>query len=349
MKKTILASLIGLTSFAVSAGSAPTDEKAFAEYMHDKHGFDSSYISSVLEKVEVRQSILDAISRPAEGKDWYQYRPIFIQQKRIKQGADFLRENNELLEQASKKYGVEPHIIAAIIGVETYYGQRQGSYPVIDAISTLAFHYPKRAEFFAGELEEYFVLSREQGWDLHENKGSYAGAMGMGQFIPSSYRHYAVDFDGDGKVNLFNNKSDAIGSVANYFSEHGWRMGEPVAEFVDVDDKLANQFKNNSLKPEFSVDKLKKAGLKYQGQAKDSDIAGIYHYKQENRYDYWLGFHNFYVITRYNRSPMYAMAVYQLSQEIKAQYDIDMQQEMANKKASKSRVTETKVQSSDAS
>ncbi|GAA0210360.1 lytic murein transglycosylase B [Kangiella japonica] len=335
MKKIIatvlLASGLGFCSLEATAGEAPTEPKAFAQFMAKEHGFTESYISTVLAKAEKRQSILDAISRPAEGKDWYEYRPIFIQQKRIKQGVKFLQDNQELLKRAEEKYQVPAEVITAIIGVETYYGRIQGSYPVLDAISTLAFHYPKRGKFFAGELAEYFVLAREQGWKLEEPKGSYAGAMGMGQFIPTSYRHYAVDFDGDGKINLFDNKADAIGSVANYFSVHGWRMGEAVAEFVDIDATLAKQFENTKLKPQFTVAQLRKAGLDYQGKAKDQDIAGVYHYKQENRYDYWLGFHNFYVITRYNRSPMYALAVHQLSQEILAEYDVQQQKAQAKK------------------
>lgn len=312
-------------SCVANAGDAPTEPKAFAEYMQKEHGFTADYITTMLAKAEKRQSILDAISRPAEGKDWYEYRPIFIQQKRIKQGVDFLNQHKELLEKAEKQYQVPAEVITAIIGVETFYGRIQGSYPVLDAISTLAFHYPKRGKFFAGELAEYFVLAREQGWTLEEPKGSYAGAMGMGQFIPTSYRHYAVDFDGDGKINLFDNTADAIGSVANYFSVHGWKLGEPVAEFVDAEQAMAKQFENTKLKPQFTIAQMKKAGLDYQGKAGDQDIAGIYHYKQQNRYDYWIGFHNFYVITRYNRSPMYAMAVYQLSQEIKAEYDVQQQ------------------------
>ncbi len=327
----LLSSGLGLFGYAANAGEAPTDKEAFAKYMAKEHGFTESYISTVLAKAEKRQSILDAISRPAEGKDWYQYRPIFVQQKRIKQGVEFLEANRELLEKAEQEFNVPAEIITAIIGVETYYGRIQGSYPVIDAISTLAFHYPKRGKFFAGELAEYFVLAREQGWKLDEPKGSYAGAMGMGQFIPTSYRHYTVDFDGDGKINLFDSKADAIGSVANYFKMHGWRLGEPVAEFVDVEESMATRFKNYQLKPKFKVSDLKQAGLEYQGKANDQDITGIYHYKQEDRYDYWLGFHNFYVITRYNRSPMYAMAVYQLSQEIKAEYDVKQQKTLAAK------------------
>lgn len=309
----------GATAYANSDfGKAPTEAKAFASYMQKKHGFTEDYVQMVLDKVEVRQSILDAISRPAEGKDWYEYRPIFIEQKRIKQGVEFWLEHEEILKRAEEKYQVPAEIITAIIGVETRYGRVMGSFPVVDAIATLAFHYPKRGAFFAGELEEYFVLAREQGWDLATPKGSYAGAMGMGQFIPTSYRHYAVDFDGDGNINLFENIDDAVGSVANYFHVHGWRMGEPVAEYLSTPDaKLVEKFRNDTLKPKFTIGEMKQAGLDYQGSLKDSDIAGIYAFKQEAKEDYWLGFNNFYVITRYNRSPLYAMAVHQLSLEIK--------------------------------
>ena len=301
-----------------SPEKAPTEAKAFASYMHKKHGFTEDYVGMILDKVEVRQSILDAISRPAESKDWYEYRPIFIEQKRIKQGVQFWLENEDTLKRAEEKYQVPAEVITAIIGVETRYGRVMGSFPVVDAIATLAFHYPKRGAFFAGELEQYFVLAREQGWDLTKPQGSYAGAMGMGQFIPTSYRHYAVDFDGDGNIDLFENIDDAVGSVANYFHVHGWRMGEPVAQYLPTPDvTLVEQFRNDSLKPQFTIGEMKQAGLEYQGVLTDNDIVGIYAFKQESKEDYWLGFHNFYVITRYNRSPLYAMAVHQLSLEIK--------------------------------
>lgn len=331
----LLTSGLGLFGMAADAGKAPTEPKAFAQFMAKEHGFTEDYVTTILSKAKKSQKILDLISSPAEGKDWYEYRPIFIEQSRIKLGVEFLEENKALLEKAEKEFQVPAEIITAIIGVETKYGRIQGNDSVLDALNTLAFHYPKRAKFFAGELAEYFVLAREQGWKMEEPKGSYAGAMGMGQFIPTSYRHYTVDFDGDGKINLFKSNADAIGSVANYFKVHGWRMGEPVAEFVDVDESMAAKFENDQLKPKFTIGAMKKAGLDYQGQADEKDIAGIYHYKQTDRYDYWLGFHNFYVITRYNRSPMYAMAVYQLSQEIKAEYDVKQQKALAAEQATK--------------
>lgn len=306
---------------AKTAEKAPTNAQDFAVFMAKKHGFTQDYVALALAKAEKRQSILDAISRPAEGKDWYEYRPIFLGEKRIKKGAEFWKKHQATLERAEKEFQVPAEVIVAIIGVETFYGRIQGSYPVIDAISTLAFHYPKRAKFFAGELEQYFILAREQGWMLDKHKGSYAGAMGMGQFIPTSYRHYAVDFDGDNKINLFSNPVDAIGSVANYFRKHKWILGEPVAEFLpNLSDKLSKQFHNDQLKPKYSVQALQDAGVTFKSVAEKDPKAGVYHFQQKDSVDNWVGFHNFYVITRYNRSPMYAMAVHQLSQEIKAEF-----------------------------
>lgn len=300
---------------------APTNAKDFSVYMAKKHGFTQDYISQALNKASKRQSILDAMSRPAEGKDWYEYRPIFLGEKRIKKGAEFWKKHKDTLERAEKEFQVPAEVIVAIIGVETFYGKIQGTFPVIDAISTLAFHYPKRAKFFASELEQYFILAREQGWQLDHHKGSYAGAMGMGQFIPSSYRHYTVDFDGDGKINLFDNPVDAIGSVANYFHKHKWVLNEPVAEYLpSLEPALSKRFFNKPLKPKFTVGQLENAGINLKADLSKEDKAGIYHFKQKSSVDNWAGYHNFYVITRYNRSPMYAMAVHQLSQEIKAEY-----------------------------
>ncbi len=338
MVKTIVSFLVAsslMASPVFAEKKAPTNAKDFAVYMAKKHGFTQDYVAQALEKAEKRQSILDAMSRPAEGKDWYQYRPIFMTEKRIKQGADFWKKYQATLAKAEQKFQVPAEVIVAIIGVETFYGKIQGSYPVIEAISTLAFHYPKRAKFFASELEQYFILAREQVWSLDKPLGSYAGAMGMGQFIPSSYRHYAVDFDGDKAIDLFDNPVDAIGSVANYFHKHKWILGEPVAEFLPkLKLQHAKQFHNDQLKPKFSTRQLKAAGVKFDSRITQDNKAGIYHFKQKNSVDHWIGFHNFYVITRYNRSPMYAMAVHQLSQEIKKEYQA-LTQGKAQKKVQK--------------
>ncbi|WP_376707955.1 lytic murein transglycosylase B [Kangiella sp. TOML190] len=321
----LISSLVTASAVAADkavADKAPTNAKDFASFMAQKHGFTEDYVALALQQAEKRQAILDAMSRPAEGKDWYQYRPIFLGQKRINKGVEFWQEHQDTLQRAEQEFQVPAEVIVAIIGVETFYGRIQGSFPVIDAISTLAFHYPKRAKFFAGELEQYFLLAREQGWDLAKHKGSYAGAMGMGQFIPTSYRHYAVDFDGDEQINLFENPVDAIGSVANYFKLHKWLMDEPVAEFLpNLEPNLSSQFHNDQLKPKFDVDTLKVAQIEFTSVPSRDQKAGIYHFKQKDGVDNWVGFHNFYVITRYNRSPMYAMAVHQLSQEIKAAYE----------------------------
>ncbi len=333
-----VASVMMTSPVIVNAGAndkAPTNAKEFSVFMANNHGFTKDYVEQALNKAQKRQSILDAMSRPAEGKDWYEYRPIFLKSKRIKQGAKFWQEHLATLERAEKEFQVPAEVIVAIIGVETYYGRIQGSYPVIDAISTLAFHYPKRAKFFASELEQYFILAREQGWSLDKHKGSYAGAMGMGQFIPSSYRHYAVDFDGDKQINLFSNPVDAIGSVANYFHKHKWMLGEPVAEYLpNLDKALSTKFHNNKLKPKFTTQTLKDAGVEFTSIAEKDPKAGVYHFKQKDSVDNWVGFHNFYVITRYNRSPMYAMAVHQLSQEIKAEYQAQLAEQQKSPETS---------------
>jgi membrane-bound lytic murein transglycosylase B len=206
--------------------------------------------------------------------------------------------------------------------VETYYGRVAGSYRVIDALSTLAFDYPKRSEFFTKELKNYLILTREQGFDPLDLKGSYAGAMGYGQFMPSSYREYAIDFDGDGVADIWNNPVDAIGSVANYFKRHGWRTGEPVVfaadAAADVPDELFVQARSD-LKPQRTVAQFAAAGIVARQEVDPEALATAMKFELEDGYEYWLGLHNFYVITRYNHSAMYAMSVYQLSQRLAAQ------------------------------
>ncbi len=295
----------------------------FVNEMVQQHGFTANEINQWLSKAEKRQPILDAIARPAEkSKTWKEYRPIFIVPMRITNGVNFWNENREALVRAEKEYGVPAEIIVAIIGVETNYGKNTGSWYVIDALTTLAFDYPPRAPFFRSELVNYFILTREQKHDPLEFKGSYAGAMGYGQFMPSSYRNFAVDFSGDGFTDIWKNPTDAIGSIANYFKKHGWQQGKPVvvpAKLTRARAQVATHESFNKVEvPAITVADWKKVGVVPAARiAARTPVISI-EFDGVNGLEYWMGLQNFYTITRYNRSPMYAMAVYDLSLDIKA-------------------------------
>jgi membrane-bound lytic murein transglycosylase B len=294
-------------------------ERKFVAQMVEKHQFDSAQLTRQLQKAKHRSSIIKAMSRPAEAMPWYKYRKIFLQPERIQAGKKFMRKYEKELKQAQQTYGAPAHIITAIIGVETFYGKNIGSYAVMDALKTLAFGYPKRAKFFRSELEEYLLMAREEGLEPLTPKGSYAGAMGMPQFMPSSFREYAVDFDGDGKRDLWNSPADVIGSVGNYFSRHDWRTGEAVAFKLKQQPPGLPLGNRRGQKPNVSISKISKSGVTLPPEVSALDKAAILKYKQKNKEDYWLGLHNFYVITRYNHSNLYAMAVYQLAQAINQQ------------------------------
>lgn len=290
----------------------------FIQEMSRKHGFDSAELETLFKQVEHQQSIIDAISRPAEGKPWYQYRPIFVTAERIREGVKFWDQNEALLAQAQKRYGVPPQIIVAIIGVETRYGRHSGRYRVIDALSTLGFGYPKRGAFFRDQLEAFLLMSREEKRNPLEFLGSYAGAMGMPQFIPSSFRAYAVDFDQDGHRDLWQNPSDVIGSVANYFARHKWRSGEAVASRATLDAPPPQSVLDKGYRPSLALGKLRRMGVKPLADYNDeSEVALIALESGPQAQQYWVVRHNFYVITRYNHSPLYAMAVHQLSEAIR--------------------------------
>ncbi len=287
-----------------------------------EEGFDRGDLEKIFASAERKDKILEAISRPAEKtKPWYEYRQIFLTDKRENEGVEFYAEHRETLARAEAETGVPAEIIVAIIGVETFYGRITGSYRVIDALSTLAFDYPKRSPFFTSELKHYLILTRDQGIDPLEPKGSYAGAMGYGQFMPSSYRSYAVDFDGDGLADIWNNPVDAIGSVANYFKAHGWRPGDQVVSAATAGDGLGEQWfvsTRKDLIPTRTVADYAAAGIRPEEKLDPEADAIAMKFQLEEGYEYWLGLHNFYVITRYNLSAMYAMSVYQLSQRIAA-------------------------------
>lgn len=314
----LLASCSLFASFGAHANYAEHARfNEFATELEAEHGIKPEQAKAWLQQAERLESVLKAISRPAEKtKTWADYRKIFLTEKRINQGKQFLVDNAELLEKAEKEFGVPKEIIGAIIGVETFYGKRQGSYRVLDSLSTLAFDYPKRSLFWR-ELKHFFVMSQEQQVDPGEVKGSYAGAMGYGQFIPSSYRRYAVDYDKDGLKDLWHNKADAIGSVANYFKRHGWKKDQAVTQRVRVTGDKYQDAVNDRLKPKWNVSELKALGVTPTEDVADDASATLVKLMGENGAEFWLGNHNFYVITRYNHSRMYAMAVYQLSQAIK--------------------------------
>lgn len=278
-------------------------------------GFEPAYVRSVLAKAERKQSILDAISRPAEKRlDWGEYRAIFIEPKRIAQGVEFWIEHRTTLERAQQTYGVPPEIILAIMGVETRFGRITGNYRVLDALATLGFDFPRRAEFFRGQLADYFRLVRAEGVDPESLKGSYAGAMGYGQFIPSSFLAYAVDFDGDGHKDIWDNPTDAIGSIANYFAKHNWREGEPVIASPVFDDANVEDLVNQDLKPELTLLEWSEKGVTPREALNGEMKATLMRLSSGEKNEYVLGLHNFYVITRYNHSRLYAGAVYELSQ-----------------------------------
>lgn len=314
-----------LSCAAESSYEAHPAAAAVIEELVAEENFDREQLVAILTEAKRQESILEAISRPAEKtKAWWEYRKIFVTDQRISEGVAFWEKHREILARAEAAYGVPASIIVAIIGVETYYGRIAGSYRVLDALSTLAFDYPRRSEFFTKELKHYLILTREQGFDPADMVGSYAGAMGYGQFMPSSYRSYAIDFDGDEVTDIWNNVEDAIGSVANYFARHGWRAGEPVVYRADArsDDLPADLFVQgrSGLVPERSIAQFAEAGVTPRTELDPAALAIAMKFEVEDGLEYWLGLHNFYVITRYNHSSMYAMSVYQLSQALARQF-----------------------------
>ena len=324
MKRILTLSLVLILSTACQAGEHPGAEE-FAAKASSELQMDQEEVILLLQDARFKQSIVDAMSRPAEGKPWYDYRPIFITDKRIRGGVTFWRENEALINQAAEKYGVDPQIIVAIIGVETFYGGNTGSYRVLDALATLSFYYPDtgndRSDFFSRELMQFIMLGKEEGLPLRDVTGSYAGAMGMGQFMPSSYREYAVDLDGDGRRDLWSSMDDVIGSVANYLHRHGWEYGEPityramVAEGADMELVSRRDFKVKK-----TVDELAAGGFQSTEPVSGDILAAVARLEEEEGDSYWLTFKNFYVITRYNRSPLYAMAVFELSEAIRKDF-----------------------------
>jgi membrane-bound lytic murein transglycosylase B len=294
------------------------ETSAFIDEMVTEHGFERAALTELLAGAKRRQDILDAISRPAEAKPWYQYRPIFVTEQRARGGLEFWNANQDLLARVEAQYGVPAEILVAIIGVETRYGSYRGSYRVLDALNTLAFSYPRRGSFFRSELEQFLLLTREEDVDPAQALGSYAGAMGTPQFIASSYRRYAVDFDGDGRRDLWDSLPDVLASVANYFVRHGWQAGAPISRRTRPGPGPVQPLVEAGMKPSIPLRQLSAAGFSGVEDLPPDSLASLVRLELAEGEEYWLGLPNFYVITRYNHSNMYAMAVYQLSREILA-------------------------------
>ncbi len=302
------------------AGDPPYLERPEVQDFIDERvaeGMDRALLEELFEDVEPQQRILDLISRPAEARPWKDYRPIFVNDLRIERGRVFMDEEAFWLERAEEAFGVEQELIAAIIGVETNYGRNLGSFRVVDALVTLGFDYPPRQDFFRSELGHFLQLVQEEALDLRETRGSYAGAMGRGQFISSSYRAYAVDFDDDGRRDLINSWADAIGSVANYFRQHHWQTGEPVVVGARADGDAYEALLGGGYQARFSLAELAEHGVFPTEVVPADGRFSLIRLEGSDGPEFYLGYPNFYVITRYNRSPLYAMAVHQLTEALR--------------------------------
>ena len=281
-----------------------------------EEGMEREQLEHWLGDAVYKDSIIKSITRPAEALPWHRYRGIFINDGAIENGVKFMREHKQSLERAEEKYGVDAEIITAIIGIETRFGKVKGNHRVIDSLTTLSVGYPRRSAFFSKELKHYLILAKKNGFDPLQTKGSYAGAIGIPQFMPSSYLAYSVDFDGDEIRDLVDNFEDAIGSVANYLHRHRWKQGQPVVTALGIgDDSKLDKLHTTGLKPNRNITELKDR-IEIEASRNDWKV-GVLRMQTKSGYDYRIGFHNFFVITTYNRSQNYAMVAYDLSSEIK--------------------------------
>ncbi|MFQ5546668.1 MAG: lytic murein transglycosylase B [Woeseia sp.] len=311
----ILLILGGQSAFAINTGR--TDVSQFIDSMVSKHDYDRRTLKRLLRNAKTQKSILEAIAKPAEKtKSWSEYRAIFVTEKRIDAGVDFWREHESELSRISRQTGVPCEILVGIIGVETYFGRITGGYRVMDALTTLAFEYPPRAAFFRRELEEFLLIVREENIEASMATGSYAGAMGAPQFMPSSFRAYAIDGSADGKRDIWTDWSDVIGSVANYFVAHGWQPSSEIVARATLGTTWHGEIPEHTLSPAETVSSLSRQGVLFATDLPNDHESQLFALQGANGDEHWVGFHNFFVITRYNRSIMYALAVHQLGQEI---------------------------------
>ncbi|MDX8384906.1 MAG: lytic murein transglycosylase B [Gallionella sp.] len=291
----------------------------FIDEMVEKHQFKRSELDSVFRHAKHLPSVVELISRPPKSRPWLEYRASFVNKERIRRGVKFWQKYRKALQRAERKYGVPQEIILAVIGVETVYGRNAGNIRALDALTTLAFDYPRRADFFRSELENYLLLARDQEFDLLTIRGSYAGALGVPQFMPSSYRNYAVDFNGDSTVDLLNQTEDAIGSVANYLKGYGWISGKDIV----LQTKISGDQPLEAIGASRTLATWHAAGVQTSDRADQHEAARLVDYTIDGGKEFWLALNNFEVITRYNNSDYYAMSVYQLAEAVKAAKNIN--------------------------
>lgn len=323
MKHTLAALLLAVGACLTHAapGSFASDPAVieFARDLEQRHGFSADELLQQFAQIRPNERVLQLIRPPVSPlqRSWERYRPRFLTERRINGGVRFWQENRSSLARASALYGVPPEIIVAIIGVETEYGGNTGGFRVLEALATLAFHYPRRAEFFRTELEQFLLLARENGFDPVDMRGSFAGAMGIPQFMPGSQRRYAVDFDGDRKIDLSGSVDDAIGSVGRFLEQHGWEAGQPIAVRARTRGEPDPSLIEAGIQPTLLVADLAQHGITADASPQ-ATVTLVDLVSPGRPAEYWLGYNNFYVITRYNRSSFYAMSVFQLAEAIRA-------------------------------
>ena len=324
MIRVLIALAVCVPALAQASYAERPEVEAFVRELAQRHGLKENELKRVFERAQRLNPVLEAIARPAERvRTWEEYRALLITERRIAEGVEFWKKHRRTLGRAERKYGVAPEYVVAIIGVETFYGRNTGSWRVVDALTTLAFDYPPRAGFFRSELENYLLMAREAGIDVFSVRGSYAGAIGIPQFMPSSARRYAVDFDGNGTIDLQKSRADAIGSVANFLKAHGWERDADVAVQARVPDEGWRAFANGRFEPKHSLTELRQAGIGFDSPQPAGAAGTVVELPNAERpSEFRVALRNFYVITRYNRSALYAAAVADLALELKKNYDL---------------------------
>ncbi len=313
--------LISAATATAAAASTPLTVQQFIDKMVHVHQYDRRELVQLFQKTEYLPEVINRVNQPFEEKPWDFYKNFFITSDRVNDGIQYWHDHAATLKKAAQQYGVSPEVIVSIIGIETKYGKETGKFSTLRTLATLSFRYPKRAAFFQNELENYLLLTREYHLSPLELYGSYAGALGIPQFMPSNYRQFAISYDGKPSVNLLEDHDDAIASIAYYLQKAGWRNGQPVAmPAILADGKAKEWLLSKDAKPIYRIKTLEKFGIntaEAQNPMRKSALI-VMHNTQDQ--EYWVTFQNFYAIMAYNPRTTYAMAIYQLSEAIRKGY-----------------------------